>query len=100
MTSDWTAWYDLTGDAEQVAGVAALLWIDARSETDVPAIEALLAQVDAKRLPNAVVIDILNATFPLKERLSSRAAFVETAHSILAGRLGSERAARLMRFRS
>jgi len=94
--SAWEAWYDREADD---VGVEALLWIDDRSPDRVTEIESLLTQIDSTRLSVGTALDILNATWCLKEFLPSRPRFVDAVHAIMVERLGIDRADHLIRAR-
>lgn len=95
----WAAWYDKEGDAAEEAGMSALGWVDERSPDAFREIDGMLLQVEVDRLPTPVLIDILNATWCLRDQLQFRGPFVAKVIPIFGARLGDERAAALMKNR-
>jgi hypothetical protein len=96
----WEAvgWYDLTSDEEQHrAATEAIERFDALlSRGERTAADELLLQVDVSRLPHAVILAILNTTYPARAELVRRARFVEVSERVLALALGAGRAALLI----
>jgi hypothetical protein len=96
----WETWYDRSADE---VGSAALLWVDDRSPDGIAEVDAMLAHVDVGRLATGTILDLLNATFPLREcfapGITARTAFVLRCEDVLSVRIGTERAERLMKLR-
>lgn len=95
---DPASWYDLDDErAQHRAAVNAILIIDQYLHaSNLTAINMLLSQLEVPRLPIDVMIAVLNATYPVREQLETRASFVDRVEVAMTAALGRERASKLL----
>lgn len=91
---------DLPEAVDHAFAVAVLELIDRTlDEGGFAALDRLIAELAPSELSTRCLIAVLNGTYPARDRLPSRAAFVDVVDMELRLRLGDERAERLMKAR-
>lgn len=93
----WERWYDLEDRrAQHAAAVEAILHVDARLPDAIGEISDLLSTLEVERVPHNVLVALLNATYPVRERIEARPTFVARVEKTLTSALGPERTTRLL----